>query len=232
MSQGLPGFGKRSVLERKERMKKIVLMLAALIATLVVGAVSVVTEGPRYCDRVHDVFAVKYWPAYGFSINDVGFVTDLRLFAREDMGDYWLFLFDVDKSEGFHGVRATLPIDSFHGYNMPLMTPYWDGTPPGLCPVVHTSSKKRRQGTFYSYPTDGSGPSCFGWKVYNVETNFYPLVQYKSGEPFLLLYEGENGSSSVDLGVGTAKGNPQIPEGSMLYYAVVTTNISVRLDVL
>lgn len=225
-------------------MKKIVVMLAALISTFVVGAVSVVTEGPKYGDRVPDVFAVKYWPASGFSIDDVGFITDLHLFAREDMGDYWLFMFDYDKSEGFHGVQATLPIvDQIQYYTrnypgplqincIPRMIPYWDIRQENVCPVTFTTTEKCSENVFYGYPTGGRGPSCFGWKVYDVETNFYPLVQYKSGEPFLLLYEGENGSSSVDLGVGTAKGNPQIPEGSMLYYSVVTTNISVRLDVL
>lgn len=225
-------------------MKKIVVMLAALIATFVVGAVSVVTEGPKYGDRVPDVFAVKYWPAYGFSINDVGFVTDLRLFAREDMGNYWLFMFDYDKSEGFHGVQATLPIEQTLYYTqnylgtltqipfIPRMIPYWDPKDEYTCPATFTTTEKCSENVFYGYPIGGRGPSCFGWKVYNVETNFYPLVQWKSGEPFLLLYEEENGSSSVDLGVGTAKGNPQIPEGSMLYYSVVTTNISVRLDVL
>lgn len=210
-------------------MKKLI-MLALVVISLCSMAVTVTTNGPKPT-KEHDVFAVKCRPVAGFSINDVGFGTDLHLFAREDMGDYWLFLFDVDGSEGLHGVRATLPVNSYKHYPQCRMIQYWDGNWSPWSPIVSATANKLF-GVINMFSSLALDDACFGWKIYTVETNFYPLIQYKNGEPFLFLYEEDNDTLSGDLGLGAATGNPPIPEGSMLYYLVVSTNISVRLDML
>lgn len=204
-------------------MKKLIMLALVVISLCSMAAVTVTANGPKP-SKEHDVFVARYIPEYGHTIEDVYFHGDLQPFARIDKGTYWVFLFDAVFDGKFHGTEALI---SDIGYSVYRSRPYW--------PEQYLSTTGSWIGEvagktgFMAHPVDGSGPTCFGWKICEPVTNYYPIVDY-NGKPYHLTYCPMPSGTMIDIEVDIRPGDPEIPDASLIYYAVVTTNITVRLD--
>lgn len=191
-------------------MKKLIMLALVVISLCSMAAVTVTTKGPKP-SKEHDVFAVRYVPEYGHTIEEVYFHGDLQPFARIDKGTYWVFLFDAVFDGKFHGTEALI---QDVGYSVYRTCPYW--------PKQYLSTTGSWIGEvagktgFMAHPVDGSGPTCFGWKSLDIVTNYYPVISRKSGVPLIF---GNLALVADD-----------VPKGAIMGYGIVQTNINVRLD--
>lgn len=202
--------------------------ITGMVPACVRGEVKVDDEvrGRECCSRMPDYFVAKYKAVEEYSITNVLLSTDLPYVGWCVKGDAWLFLFDNVATDGrFMGVRAYVPycVDNYKLALRGLKTHTKASEGPGR---VYVSPYG-----WFNRPDEIDDACAWAWKVDTVTTNYYPLVHACDNK---MLYMGHR-KSNFDtcycrLELQTQEDCPDVQGRSHLYYAVVTTNITVRLD--